>query len=228
MDIYFILVEPAVSGNIGATARALKTMGNKNLILVNSAPHLNDQAKMMGHGSWDVLENATVYTTFQEAVEKMDFLVGTSAKNRSVKEDYHIIDDALTIVYGKQEILHKVGIVFGREESGLTNEELDACDMISYIPLAGTYPSLNLSQAVMLYAYHFRQAFADAVEDDIQLDGNENLYGVAKSKASAALDSLGMTKDGNIHSRILERIALLETDDLHLLLSVCNKIIEKR
>lgn len=227
MDFYFILVEPAVSGNIGAAARALKTMGHQHLILVNPAPYLNDQAKMFGHGSWDILENAQVFNTFGEVANDFDFLIGTSAKNRSVKYDYFPVEKVKSIFDAKNNSLRKAAIVFGREERGLTNDELHACDVISFVPMATGYPSLNLAQAVMLYAYLFSSVTDDKLKQDFKDSENQSLYKIAKSKTSGSLDFLGMDKNSTIHNRILERIALLDADDLHLVLSICNKILEK-
>ncbi|MCK5368925.1 MAG: hypothetical protein KAQ62_10245, partial [Cyclobacteriaceae bacterium] len=124
MEISFVLVEPAVPENIGAAARALKTMGFSDLRLVNPTDHLADPAKWLAHGSQDILENATIYRDFQDAIKDLDFLIGTTAKKRSVKEDYFNPDEAKKIIEDKSDILSKVGIIFGREESGLKNEEL--------------------------------------------------------------------------------------------------------
>ena len=226
MKLFYILVEPAVSGNIGAAARALKTMGQQHLILVNPAPYFNDEAKMLGHGSWDILENAQVYKSFDDVVNNFDFLIGTSAKNRSVKYDYYPVEKAKTILYNKNNSIQKAAIVFGREERGLTNDELQACDIISYVPMAISYPSLNLAQAVMLYAYLFASSPGTFSEENNSTE-NQELYKIAKSKTSISLDCLGLNENSPIHNRIMERVALLNADDLHLVLSVCNKILDK-
>lgn len=153
MEIFFILVEPAVPENVGASARAIKTMGFHFLRLVNPCDHLSDKARMLAHGSNDILESAQVYSSLQEAAEGLDLLIGTTANlKRSSKQDYHSSENLAAILAKKAAGLKKVGIVFGREESGLTNEELQLCDMASSIPLAAPYPSINLGQAVMIYA----------------------------------------------------------------------------
>lgn len=225
-EIYFVLVEPAVSGNIGAAARALKTMGHEKLVLVNPAAHFNDQAKMLGHGSWEILENARIYKSFEEAIQLFDFVIGTSAKSRSIKHDYYTIEQAKQIADAKLGAIQKIALVFGREESGLTNQELHNCDIISYVPLATTYPSLNLAQAVMLYSFLF-SSYSDVKSNEPLLSDNQKLYNITKNKASDALSSIAISKDSTLHNRIMERIALLNADDLHLILSVCNKILEK-
>jgi tRNA/rRNA methyltransferase len=224
MPFHFILVEPAVSGNIGAAARALKTMGQHNLMLVNPAPHFNDEAKMFGHGSWDVLEQASLFTSLESAISDMDFVIGTSAKNRSVKHDYFPMEEIGNILEQKKESVANVALVFGREESGLTNQELHQCDIITYIPMISAYPSLNLGQAVMLYSYyiHSLESSLHSVSHSKSVD-----YRIVKNKSTQALNQLGIHSENPLHNRIMERIALLGGMDLHLLLSVCNRILEK-
>ena len=153
MDCSFILVEPAVPENIGAVARALKVMGFSDLRLVNPADHLSDSARWLAHASCDVLESAGVYGSLEEAVDNLDLVIGTTAKRRTVKYDYYRPEELKDIIAGKEGTVHKLGIVFGREESGLTNRELHLCDLLSTVPIANPYPSLNLGQSVMLYAY---------------------------------------------------------------------------
>ncbi|MGE0087944.1 MAG: TrmH family RNA methyltransferase [Bacteroidales bacterium] len=85
IDIHFILVEPAVSENIGAAARALKTMGFSSLRLVKPANHLADEARWLAHASNDILENAHVFPSLKEAVKDMDWIIGTTAKKRKGK-----------------------------------------------------------------------------------------------------------------------------------------------
>ena len=86
MLIHFILVEPGLPENVGAAARALKTMGFHSLRLVNPCDHLQDRARWVAHGSTDILENARVFTSLEDAVADVDMIVGTSAKSRTVKD----------------------------------------------------------------------------------------------------------------------------------------------
>ena len=89
MELIFILYKPGVPGNIGAAARAIKTMGFSKLRLIDPpANHLSDEALMMAHGSHDILEKAEVFPSFNLAAHDIDFLVGTTAKKKSAHEDY--------------------------------------------------------------------------------------------------------------------------------------------
>ena len=227
MEISFILVEPAVPENIGAAARALKTMGFSDLRLVNPANHLADEAKWLAHGSRDILENATIYPEFHEAIKDMDFLIGTTAKNRSVKEDYYSPEEAREIIDKKIDILPKVGIVFGREESGLKNEELRMCDIASTVNLKNPYPSINLAQSVMIYAYVFSSFIFEKPTKNKVTEGKERIFHELKANSTAILQDLNMDKNPNLYHRILERIATINSSDAKLFLSFTKKLRHK-
>ena len=167
MMVAFVLVEPAVPENIGAAARAIKTMGFTELRWVNPATPGAYMARWLAHGSGDVLDSAKIFSSLTEAISDLDFTIGTTAKNRSTKADYHTPEMALQIAKSKEDVITRIGIVFGREESGLTNEELKQCDIASTIQLANPYPSINLAQSVMLYAYVFSTLRADRLADEL-------------------------------------------------------------
>ncbi len=225
MNISFVLVEPAVPENVGAAARALKTMGFPNLRLVNPCDHLSDPARWLAHASNDILENAQVFPDLQTALAGFDLIVGTSAKKRSVKNDYFPLSDLPELLTEKGKSAQNVAIVFGREESGLTNEELRLCDLVTTVPLKTTYPSLNLSQAVMLYAYELSKIGYNSTESALR---NEESFAVLKEKVEAVLVAVGFQKDSNIYPRFLERINFLAEDDIHLLHSFCAKILKNK
>lgn len=225
MNCTFILVEPAVPENIGAAARALKVMGFHNLRLVNPADHLSDESRWLAHASGDVLESAKVFSSLSDAIVNLDLVIGTTAKKRSVKFDYYRPEDIVDVIKSKSGAVEKVGVVFGREESGLTNEELHLCDLLSTIPMANTYPSLNLAQSVMLYAYML---------SDLKLEGNhaidkadESLQVLLKTRTQKLLNSLEIDEDSNLYNRMIERLMLAGTDDIHLFLSFIGKLTKK-
>ncbi|RKD88380.1 tRNA/rRNA methyltransferase [Mangrovibacterium diazotrophicum] len=226
MKVSFILVEPAVPENVGAAARAMKTMGFADMRLVNPCDHLSEPARWLAHASNDILENALVFPDFEEAVKDLDFIIGTSAKQRGVKEDYYSTRDLVKIIQTKGKSVKHLGIVFGREDSGLRNEELRRCDMVSTVPLQTTYPSLNLAQAIMLYAYELSQIHQSA-EIEEKPEVNENGFRALKDKSSKLLLELDFKEESAIYPRILERLNLLGESDIHLLHSICNKYFEK-
>jgi len=152
-NIYFTLVTPREPGNIGAAARAIKNTGFSNLELVNPPENHTE-----GHDFWlachatDVLKEAAVYGSVDEALKGKALIVGTSrraGKKRGL---------LLSLKEGVKEVVkaagrNRVAILFGREDRGLTNEEVDRCGFLMYIPTAAEAPSLNLAQAVLLVAY---------------------------------------------------------------------------
>jgi len=125
MMIHFISVEPAYPENIGSAARAIKTMGFDSLILVNPCNHLAQQARWLAHGSNDILENAILYNSFSEAIKDIDFVIGTSSKARSVKNDYYPSEKITFLIKEKKGGLKNMALVFGGEESGLYNRILE-------------------------------------------------------------------------------------------------------
>jgi TrmH family RNA methyltransferase len=150
--IRIILVEPRHPGNIGSVARAMKNMGVLNLALVNPCDFLCEEALKLAHGSIDILESAEVFSRLPEALHGIQTVIGASAKKgRGRKTPIH--PDQLASSLGIYPAFPKTAVVFGREDGGLTNEELLLCRQVIQIPAAVSYPSINLSHAVMIVLY---------------------------------------------------------------------------
>lgn len=163
-NIYFVLVEPRTPGNIGAAARAMKTMGFHHLILVNPADHLAEEARWMAHASGEILEGARIFPTLREAVRDANYVVATTQRERIFHLPFYTPKElAEKIIPISPD--HKIALVFGREKTGLTNEELGQCDVSSTIPSHTRHPSLNLAQAVMVYSYELYQAAYDKLQN---------------------------------------------------------------
>jgi len=154
-NLYFILVEPESEGNIGATARAIKTSGFKNLILVNPKLSIDrPEVQWMAHRSEDILKKSLVVSTLAEAINDKSLVIATTQRKRHFKFPLYSPDE----VSDKIENIapsHRVAIVFGRERTGLNNKELLQCHIHSTVLTATQKPSLNLAQAVMIYAHTF-------------------------------------------------------------------------
>jgi tRNA/rRNA methyltransferase len=233
MKICFILVEPAVPGNVGAAARAIKTMGFSQLKLVNPCDHLSMEAKMLAHASIEILEKATVFPDLSTALSDLDMSIATTAKNRDARGEFHVNTKLPEIIKSKGEQLNTLGLVFGREESGLSNDEIRLCDIASTIPLKETYPSLNLSQAVMIYAYTL--ANLDTGNDPGRLsperengkystNSDPAKFRTMMDKSGELLKKLEVDRSPALYNRILERLALLKEEDINLLLSVLGRL----
>jgi tRNA/rRNA methyltransferase len=226
MEIVFILVEPALPENIGASARAIKTMGFRSLRMVNPVHYLTGKARWVAHGSDDILDNASVYTTLSEAIEDTTLIIGTTARYRTIKKEYVSADRLVRLLDASEHINGKIAIVFGREESGLTNEELKLCDITTTVPLATGFPSLNLSQAVMIYAWELSSTKWIKPEPPESIPPSHSVKAL-KEKAAVIMKNTGIDRQEALYGRIMERISLAGETDIRLMHSVTSAIIEK-
>ncbi len=159
-----VLVETSHSGNIGAVARAMRNMGIANLRLVKPKDFPSDEAGARAAGALELLESASVYPTLSEAVADCHYVVGASARVRSFpwpvmnpRESAEFVVNELLITQTEASSSN-VAYVFGRESSGLSNEELQQCNAHVHIPANPEYSSLNLAMAVQVMAYELRMA----------------------------------------------------------------------
>ena len=158
--IKIVLVEPSHPGNIGAAARAAKTMCIENLVLVNPADFPSGQARARSTGALDVLERATLCDSLKEAIADYTFVVGSSARQRGLQCPEIAPGDLGDKVW--QEVEYgNVAIVFGRESSGLSNDELDQCHYLTTIPANWEFSSLNIASAVQVICYEIYKAYLD-------------------------------------------------------------------
>ncbi|MDD5502115.1 MAG: RNA methyltransferase [Candidatus Thermoplasmatota archaeon] len=163
-----VLVEPQNPGNLGAIARAMMNFGVKELILVNPCP-IDDVAYQRAMHAEEILKNAKIFNNFEDAVNGIDFLAGTSGVP-SANEKHHlrIPLNPTKFVELASQTKGKIGIVFGRENFGLSNEELARCDVLVNIPTAPEYPIMNISHAVAVLLYEIYNP-AQAVSASLEL-----------------------------------------------------------
>ena len=169
-NIRIVLIQTSHPGNIGSAARAMKTMGLSTLYLVKPKSFPDAQATTLSSNASDVLDNAVVVESLQAALVGCEWLVASSARDaRSLTWD---VMDARAC--GEQAVKKatsaKVALVFGRENSGITNDELALCHSLVHIPTNPEYSSLNLAAAVQLLSYECRVASQSLALD--QLDQN--------------------------------------------------------
>ncbi|HKK10451.1 MAG TPA: tRNA/rRNA methyltransferase [Bacteroidales bacterium] len=225
MKTAFILVEPAVAGNIGAAARAIKVMGFTELWLVNPANHLANEARWLAHASTEILDNARIFDSLEEAAAETDLLIATTAKARNSNQDYINADNLQHFIKQKENTVETLGIVFGREESGLNSDEMKLCDAATTLNMATTYPSLNLSQAVMLFAYLLSKNQQTIPEKDEQ--ANEKGFRMMKENVIRLLQDIGYNDTHPILQRMKERLSFLSGKDMNLIHSAVSKINKK-
>ncbi|MCK5719049.1 MAG: RNA methyltransferase [Thiomargarita sp.] len=154
-NIQIVLVHTTHPGNIGAASRAMKTMGLSQLRLVRPKIFPCAEATARAAGADDILVNAQIYDTYAESLQDCSLIFGTSARQRSI--DWPLITPK-TCVKKALNCTGKVALVFGRESSGLTNDELDACHYLVQIPTNPDFSSLNVASAIQIMAYELQCA----------------------------------------------------------------------
>jgi tRNA/rRNA methyltransferase len=188
-DLTIVLKYPARAANVGAAARALKVMGFSRLVLVSPSAPLDGEAYAVAHGARDVLEGARIVDRLEEALEGATVVVGTTARQGK---------DRMTPVKLRKfvsEILPthpqaRLAVVFGSEESGLSNADLEHCQYAVEIPTGPIFHSLNLSHAVMVVCYELR-LFLDAPR--AEPEGPDPTAGTARRRR---MESLYRALDG--------------------------------
>lgn len=167
--IRIVLVETSHPGNIGAAARAMKTMGLTRLTLVAPKHFPSSEAEAMAAGAEDILQAASVVTNLEEALTGCHLVLGTSARERYLEWPICLPKAAASIVLSQPDS-HEVAIVFGRERTGLTNIELQRCHYHVTIPADPKFSSLNIAAAVQVIAYEVYAATQADVPDIIEPD----------------------------------------------------------
>ena len=152
-QVKIILIETTNSGNIGSALRAMKTMNFSRLCLVRPKDFPSDEVETMAANAKDLIGQIEVVDNLDEALEGMNFIVGTSSRMRKVPWPNETLENASPRVISEVKNKTNVAILFGREDRGLTNDELQRCNLHLYIPANKDYPVLNLSMAVQVVCY---------------------------------------------------------------------------
>lgn len=228
-NIRIVLVAPGTPGNIGAVARVMKTTGMRHLVLVNPGAWDTPEARWMAHGSGDVLDSCEVVDDLATAVAPAHIVVGTThrlGRFRDVNSEPRQAIAALA----PHAYHHQIALVFGREKDGLWRSELRHCHQLLRFPSAVSFPSLNLSQAVLLFAYEFFHALQEArpapPSDLATAVEREHLYrhlGEALEAIEFRPYNDDSTNFGRTVRRVFSRI-LLERRDVMVVHKICRQI----
>lgn len=159
--ITVVLVEPSTPGNIGATARVLKNTGISRLVLVKPCPWNTPEARWMAHGSGEILDACKTYPDLNAAVADAHFVIGTTHRLGRFREVCSAPRQSIARI-ASLAYHHEVAIVFGREKDGLWRNEIDCCHQLIRFPSATSFPSFNLSHAVLLFTYELFHAVRGA------------------------------------------------------------------
>jgi len=156
--VQIVLVETSHPGNIGSVARAMKNMGLANLALINPKKFPHQEATALAGNATDVLDNVKIFTSIQEAVKNSKVIYATSARDRAIEWPTLTAKEA---AQETQELVTneiQVSILFGREDRGLTNEELQLANKHLVIPAHPDYPVLNIAMSTQVICYELYQA----------------------------------------------------------------------
>lgn len=231
-NVTVVLVGIRNSGNIGSTARAMKNMGVHQLVLVNPVPYDTPEVYNLAWGAEEIIRNARVCRTLQEALRDFGLVVGaTRRKGRSRRPVLPLRRLIPKIAAATKK--NRVAILFGREDKGLSNDELGLCHIALSIPTAPRgIPSLNVAQAVMVVCHElFQHAASDHVESPPALVTQAELWKLY-DRLRAALASIGYGDQGNRKvltsvmktlRRVFGRSGIAD-DELRALHGICQQI----
>ncbi|MCT4701864.1 tRNA/rRNA methyltransferase [Enterobacteriaceae bacterium H20N1] len=215
MRLPIILVSPARAENVGAAARAMKTMGFTELRIVASDAHLKPEARWVAHGAGDILDNVQHFATLADALHDVNFSVATTARSRAKFHYYATPQELAPLLEEKREWVGTAALVFGREDSGLTNEELELADVLTGVPMVADYPSLNLGQAVMVYCYQLSSLMQLPEVQKQQADAQQ--LSALRQRITALTTRLDVADDQKMADWLQQRLGLLTQRDTAML-----------
>ncbi|MEQ1526319.1 MAG: RNA methyltransferase [Gallionella sp.] len=218
-------------GNIGAAARAMKTMGLQHLYLINPRHFPDAQAHAMAAGADDILENALVCASVDEALQGVVFTVGMTARLRDISIEVRTPREAMPLVL-QQAATQPVALLFGTEMSGLTNEEVGRSQLLVNIPANPDYSSLNLAAAVQVMAYELSVAAQSYVPSQLEMQPakHEQVEGYFAHLEKTLFD-IGFFTTQN-PARMMQRLrrlyarARLEQDEINILRGILSVATE--
>ncbi|MEY4467146.1 MAG: hypothetical protein RIR21_939 [Pseudomonadota bacterium] len=238
----FVLVDTSHPGNVGATARAMKTMGFSELVLVNPRyPDVlsHEDAIAFSSGATEVLLKARIVNSLEEALEGCNFCVALSARVREFSPPRYEPRSLASHLQSTNSL--RAAVVFGSERYGLSNEQVEKCQAIVSIPTDAEYGSLNLAQAVQIVAYECRMSgLASPIEAGSldqsgftgELATNEQIEGmfVHLEQALIEIEFLDQQNPKKLMSRLRRLFARtsLETEEVNILRGIANQLLHHR
>ena len=231
--IRIVLVETSHPGNIGSVARAMYNMGLVELYLVNPKVTPNGDTYALASGAKCIIDNCLIVKTLDEALIGVNFIVGTSARQRKFSIPLKSIKDMAPEVLNYSTSGSKCAIVFGRERTGLYNSELLKCHLHTYIPANPDYSSLNLSQAVQVISYEIRRSYFDDIPNEfksVNLPASSEKCSALYEHIEEMLCAISFIKEEQ-PGYIIERLkrmfqrARLEDLEVNILRGICKQII---
>ncbi|OCG09164.1 tRNA (cytosine(32)/uridine(32)-2'-O)-methyltransferase TrmJ [Gilliamella sp. wkB178] len=237
-NIKIVLVETSHTGNMGSAARAMKTMGLTNLCLVNPIIKPDSQSISLAAGASDIIKNAQIFSSLNQAIADCNLVIGTSARSRSLQWPNLTPKECADKII-QQTVNSKVALVFGRERVGLTNDELQKCDYHVSIPANPDYSSLNLAMSVQVLCYEIRMSMLNTQDltsqpievADIDFPSNADIERFYQHLQQTLLDTgfINANHPGQIMGRLrrLFTRAHIEQQELNILRGILTSIDKK-
>ena len=231
-NIHIVLVNTSHPGNIGATARAMKTMGFKNMSLVNPKMFPSPEADALAVGCKDILKNAKCFDDISSAIESSNVNIGFSARSRRATIPILSINESINYIIKNNNLT--INLIFGNESSGLSNNELLLCDYIVSLPTHNDYTSLNLSAAVQILTYELHKKSIEnqsvnRVQSKLATSKERNFY--INSLIKLLKNTNFITHKNHISLtqkiHILFNRANLEKEEVNMLMGIISSINKK-
>lgn len=233
-NVRVVLSHTSHPGNIGAAARAMKTMGLTDLRLVNPAQFPDAMAVAMACGADDVLLAAQVTTGLAEALVGVTLVVGCTARRRDLSHRMLTVREAAPTIIAEAQHA-SVAVIFGTEMSGLSNEELEQCQLLMRIPANPVYSSLNLAAAVQVIAYELRvcgdtESLSDEVLLPLAKHEDVALFYHTLEQTLIEIGFLNVDAPRRLMTRLRRLFARtrLEHEELNMLMGILKKIRSPR
>ena len=227
-SIRFVLCRPSHPGNIGAAARAIKTMGFRDLRLIAPERFPAPEAQWMATHALDVLQEAQVCSTLEEAIRDCVHAFALSARPREWSPQ---VSDVRSAAARAVAMDGPVAFVFGNETAGMTNEEVFACQSLVHIPSSKEFSSLNLAQAVQVVAYELHMALDVAIPFSrvAKAATVEDVEGLYTHLEEAAVASGFMTPQSRLRERwrrLFSRVPHLEREEVNILRGLLKALLK--
>ncbi len=227
-NVHFIFVRTQFASNLGSSVRIMKNMGFRKLILVQPECEVGMEARSYAMKGADILESAEFLPSLEKAAEKLDVLIGTTARYRGHKNsliDCRALSEELLPSMRDSE----VGIVFGSENNGLLKEELPFCQWLVEIPTDSDYPVLNLAQSAAIVSYELNMAFRSSHAEESKRLASTEQVNILLEKARLTLGGIDTSPRLSVDKAMvrLEKIARraqLERDDIKMLHGLLKEI----
>ncbi len=236
--VKIVLVETSHTGNMGSAARAMKTMGLSNLCLVNPVIKPDSQSISLAAGASDIIKNAQIFTSLEQAIADCRLVIGTSARPRSLQWPNLTPKECGDKIIQEATENADVALVFGRERVGLTNDELQKCHYHVGIPANPDYSSLNLAMSVQVLCYEIRMSLLNRqtvltsqCDSAIQFPKDEDIERFYQHLEQTLLQTgfINANHPGQImgHLRRLYTRARIEQSELNILRGILTSIDKK-